>query len=165
MTTIKVNGASDKITSGEAIGQTAFEDNDECKYLTPNMDTYIAKYEKASKCINPRDLHLNKPARTLTCRNLTGQTGDMHRIKLTNDRRRTLSIREAARLQSFPDHFIFEGSQKEQFYQIGNSVAPLFAYELAGSIRSYLDEGMYQSPVVLLKTPKQLNLLREASYA
>ncbi len=107
----------------------------ESKFLTLAQDTYIAKYEKASKCINPRDLYSDKPSRTLTCRNLSGATGDMHRVKLTDGRRRRLLIREAARLQSFPDNFIFTGAETSQFNQIGNAVPPLLAFKMAQSIK------------------------------
>ena len=127
-----------KISAGEALGQLAFEVPQNAAILTPAMDEYIAKYEAASKCKNPRDLHLDRPARTLTCRNLAGATSDMHRIKMADGRRRRITVREAARLQSFPDWFEFCGSEESQFTQIGNAVPPLFAYALARQVVDYL---------------------------
>jgi len=47
---------------------------------------------------------------------------------------RTLSVRESARLQTFPDSFIFNGSISRQFTQVGNAVPPILAYHLAKSI-------------------------------
>jgi len=128
------------VSAGEALGEMAFEAPPNSKFLTPSMDAYVAKYEKASYCINPRDLHLNKPARTLTCRNLAGATGDMHRIKLPDGRRRRLFPGEAARLQSFPDWFKFYGNETSIFNQIGNAVAPYFALSLAKEIKKYFTE-------------------------
>ena len=46
----------------------AFAESADSKYLTPSMDEYIAKYEEKSHCVTPRDLHLDRPARTVTCR-------------------------------------------------------------------------------------------------
>ena len=83
---------------------------------------------------------MDRPARTLTCRNLAGATSDMHRIKLPDGRRRRITVREAARLQSFPDWFEFSGGLESQFTQIGNAVPPLFAYQMAQSIVQYLKE-------------------------
>ncbi len=125
------------VTAGEALGEMARQVPLDSKFLTPSMDAYIAKYEKASYCINPRDLHLDQPARTLTCRNLAGATGDMQRIKLPDGRRRRLVAREAARLQSFPDWFEFSGNETSVFNQIGNAVAPYFAYSLAREVKNY----------------------------
>jgi DNA (cytosine-5)-methyltransferase 1 len=126
------------ITAGEALGNLAFQFDNDSKFFTESMDTYVANYEKASKCVNPRDLYLDRPARTLTCRNLAGATGDMHRIRLRDGRRRRITIREAARLQSFPDWFEFNGTEINQFNQIGNAVAPFFAYHLAKAIKQHL---------------------------
>lgn len=149
-----------KISAGEALGELAFQVPATSKFLTPNMDAYVAKYEKASFCKRPRDLHLDEPARTLTCRNLAGATGDMHRIKLPNGRRRRLFLREAARLQSFPDWFEFVGTETSCFNQVGNAVAPLFAFHLAGMIRNYLqsEKRLSSSEIVKRNIPLQLSL-------
>jgi DNA (cytosine-5)-methyltransferase 1 len=50
---------------------------------------------------------------------------------------RGLSVREAARLQSFPDNFIFKGSISHIQQQIGNAVPPLLAYHIFKSIISF----------------------------
>jgi len=129
-----------KVTVGDAIGELIDTIVDEGKILTASMDTYIANYEKASSCINPRDLYLHKPARTLTCRNIAAATGDMHRVKLKDGRRRRISVREAARLQSFPDWFDFQGTETNQYYQIGNAVPPLMAFQIAQSVKTCLED-------------------------
>ena len=127
-----------KVTAGQALGELPFQFNEDSKFFTESMDRYVANYEKASKCINPRDLYLDRPARTLTCRNLAGATGDMHRVRLKDGRRRRITVREAARLQSFPDWFEFSGTETNLYNQIGNAVAPNFAYHLASNIKNHL---------------------------
>ena len=64
-------------------------------------------------------------------------TGDMRKI-FHYSQNRALTVRELARIQTYPDDFIFEGSSIAQQQQVGNSVPPLFAEVLAESIEEML---------------------------
>lgn len=124
-----------RFTARDAIADTCQLATKESRFLSASMDKYIARYEQASGCRVPRDLHLERPARTLTVRNLSAATGDMMRLCLPNGRRRMLTVREAARLQSFPDWFHFCGSRRSQFSQIGNAVPPLLGLAVAQQVQ------------------------------
>jgi len=51
---------------------------------------------------------------------------------------RAVSIREAARLQTFPDSFVFYGTKDSQYQQVGNAVPPILAKSIAEHIVKYL---------------------------
>ncbi len=71
---------------------------------------------------------------------LTIDTG--HRTHFHYKYNRIPSVRENARLQSFPDDFVFYGNKQQQYKQVGNAVPPLLGYALANKIKEYLDEGV-----------------------
>lgn len=69
---------------------------------------------------------------------LTIDTG--HRTHFHYKWNRIPTVRECARLQSFPDDFIFYGTKVEQYKQVGNAVPPLLGKAIAQKIKEYLDE-------------------------
>lgn len=90
--------------------------------------------EEASKYKYHESLHrysANKPS-------LTIDTG--HRTHFHYKYNRIPTVRENARLQSFPDDFIFYGTKQEQYKQVGNAVPPLLGKAVAKKIKECLDE-------------------------
>ena len=67
---------------------------------------------------------------------LTINTG--HRSHFHYKWNRIPTVRESARLQSFPDDFIFYGNQSEQFKQVGNAVPPLLGQVIAEQLKKYI---------------------------
>lgn len=108
----------------------------------PNYERY---QEEKSKVVPPYDpdkfvdkwrkMDPDEPARTLTAH--LGKDSYTH-IHYDDAQARTISVREAARLQSFPDGFVFSGAMNAAFRQIGNAVPPLLAKAIAVQIQQQL---------------------------
>jgi DNA (cytosine-5)-methyltransferase 1 len=67
---------------------------------------------------------------------------------------RAISVREAARIQSFPDWFVFEGSKTDQFVQVGNAVPPLLGLQIGSAIQRAAHEPVADSDLPLFAAAK-----------
>lgn len=115
----------EKLAATRACGEKLAEGSVKYKAL---WDSIVPPYD-ASKFPNKwRKMWRDQPARTLMAH--LGKDGYSH-IHYDSKQARTISVREAARLQSFPDGFRFSGTMNPAFKQIGNAVPPLMAKALA----------------------------------
>jgi DNA (cytosine-5)-methyltransferase 1 len=87
-------------------------------------DSIVPPYDPSKFPNKWRKMERDKPARTLLAH--LGKDSYSH-IHYDSAQARTISVREAARLQSFPDGFVFSGTMNPAFRQIGNAVPPLLA--------------------------------------
>lgn len=94
-------------------------------------DSIVPPYDPSKFPNKWRKMESDRPARTLLAH--LGKDSYSH-IHYDSEQARTISVREAARLQSFPDSFKFSGTMNPAFRQIGNAVPPLMAWQLAKSI-------------------------------
>ena len=91
----------------------------------------ILNYGQRDKLGRVDRLDPREPSKTV----IAGGTKGGGRSHLHPFHPRTLSVRECARLQTFPDDYEFTGANARQFTQVGNAVPPLLAYKLACAIK------------------------------
>ena len=90
------------------------------------IDKFLSKWKK----LDPQ-----KPSHTLVAHLSTDTYSHIHPWES-----RGISVREAARLQSFPDNFYFNCSMTEAFRQIGNAVPPLLSKAVAEAVKKSLND-------------------------
>lgn len=115
----------ERLAAARARGERLTEGSAKYKAL---WDSIVPPYD-ASKFPNKwRKMWRDQPARTLMAH--LGKDSYSH-IHYDSKQARTISVREAARLQSFPDGFRLSGTMNPAFKQIGNAVPPLLARAIA----------------------------------
>ena len=121
----------------------------------------LAVREKMNK---GRVMSLTEPCNTISAHLAKVSLNSTDPVFMVGNRYRRFSSREAARIQSFPDSFIFDSvSQNRQYKAIGNAVPPVMMWHIAKSLQfciksSYPDTNAIDSKPVTVCNPVQLSL-------
>ncbi len=113
-------------------GETA----EEFRKRLPEIAKKLIKYDMASFKDKYRRQKAKEPGTTIFAHLEKDGNRFIHPTQ-----RRTYTPREAARIQSFPDDFVFEGPVSKKFKQIGNAVPPLLSYNIALCVKQLMNEG------------------------
>lgn len=120
-------------TAGALERFIAIKPGDNFHSLPPELKNTYSNTERTQNTIYLR-LKYDEPSGTVVN---VRKSMWIHPIK-----HRALSIREAARLQTFPDSFVFCGTKDSQYQQVGNAVPPILAKAIAEHLCRYLDFGI-----------------------
>jgi site-specific DNA-cytosine methylase len=127
-----------KIMNSRSFNNNANQPFNDVDRPTQTVKTSPPKIIKYTDAINDKEYDIGEPSKTIRTMPFKWLDGK----KLNKDENgnprftgyRRLTVREVARIQSFPDDFIFLGSLSSQYKMIGNAVPPLMAYHLAQSL-------------------------------
>jgi len=121
-------------------------DQERYKVMSKNKWTFGELLEKKPSLAHPKKRVFNnsyvvqyfdKPSKTIIAHLYKDGNQFIHP---DYTQQRTFTAREAARIQSFPDNFIFPCSRTQQYKQIGNAVPPLLAKHIASVLKKYLNK-------------------------
>lgn len=125
------------VPSGLALEDVDGLPNQEIRVHTPEV---VARFKKVPQGKRDGGSYCDRidpklPSHTI----LIGSSVGGARPHIHPTEHRVLTVREAARIQSFPDWYVFSGGRTEQYRQVGNAVPPLLAYEVIKRIKKVLD--------------------------
>lgn len=127
----KMRENSDKVRNH--IGSIPIEKTKKMISLVPEGKNYRALPEEYRGMYKYHEAltryHSQKPSLTIN----TGHRSHFHYVY-----NRIPTVRESARLQSFPDDFIFYGNKSQQYKQVGNAVPPMLGQVVAAKLKKYL---------------------------
>lgn len=124
---VNASDIADELFSQKALQLGICAGTDEYETLKRQM---VPIYNRKTFTDKWRRLELDKPSHTVVAHLSVDTYSHIHPIEP-----RGISVREAARLQSFPDGFIFSCSMGDAFKQIGNAVPPLLSYGIAKAVK------------------------------